>query len=191
MMLLLTLRGTPILYYGDELGMENASIPPEKAQDPFGRHDPSLGRDPQRTPMRWDSSPNAGFCPEGTEPWLPLGDDSGKGNVALQRESPRSMLGLTRQLLALRRDSPALRSGSYETIEDAPEGCFAYLRRCGTESALVALNFGARELSLRLPGKARARVLVCTHPDGSDQTEVEHLRLRGYEGSVVGLSGTW
>jgi len=190
MMLLLTLRGTPILYYGDELGMENASIPPEKAQDPFGRHDPSLGRDPQRTPMRWDSSPNAGFCPEGTEPWLPLGDDSGKVNVALQREDPRSMLGLTWQLLALRRDSPALRSGSYETIEDAPEGCLAYLRRRGSESALVALNFGAAELSLRLPGKARGRVLVCTHPDRSDQTEGGYLRLRGYEGCVVGLSGT-
>ncbi|MCA1688634.1 MAG: alpha-amylase, partial [Actinobacteria bacterium] len=60
-----------------------------------------------RTPMRWDSSPNAGFCPEGVEPWLPLGGDSGKVNVALQSEDPRSMLGLTGQLLALRRNSPA------------------------------------------------------------------------------------
>ena len=74
-MLLLTLRGTPTLYYGDELGMQNVPIPPEKERDPFGKNMPGTGqgRDPERTPMRWDTSRNAGFTIG--EPWLPLGDD--------------------------------------------------------------------------------------------------------------------
>src|SRR5205823_10111288 len=87
-MLLLTLRGTPTLYYGDELGMENVPVPPEKEQDPFGKNMPSVGqgRDPERTPMRWDTSENAGFST--AEPWLPLGDDWQVANVAVERQDP-------------------------------------------------------------------------------------------------------
>src|SRR5436190_774968 len=70
MLLLLTLRGTPTLYYGDELGMQDVPIPPERVQDPWGRRMPELGRDPQRAPLPWDGGPNAGFCPPGVEPWL-------------------------------------------------------------------------------------------------------------------------
>jgi alpha-glucosidase len=94
-MLLLTLRGTPTLYYGDELGMPDVAIPPERAQDPWAE----AGRDPERTPMQWSDGPGAGFT-DG-EPWLPFGDPS--INVAAQREDPRSMLHLHRELIALRR----------------------------------------------------------------------------------------
>ena len=126
--LLLTLRGTPTLYYGDEIGMEDVPVPPEKARDPQGKLFPGYGRDPARTPMRWDASPNAGFCSEGVEPWLPIGGDLERVNVVAQRRDSGSMLNLTRRLLAIRRAKPALARGSYETAE-APEGCFAYLRK--------------------------------------------------------------
>src|SRR5690606_1763307 len=77
MMLLLTLRGTPTLYYGDEIGMEDVEIPPDQIQDPAELNAPGLGlgRDPERTPMQWDDSPNAGFCPPDVQPWLPVAPD--------------------------------------------------------------------------------------------------------------------
>ncbi len=75
-MLLLTLRGTPTLYYGDEIGMPEASIPPEQQQDPWGIRVPGLGRDGCRTPMQWDDQPQAGFSPVETSlPWLPINDN--------------------------------------------------------------------------------------------------------------------
>lgn len=89
-----------------------------------------MGRDPARTPMPWDRTPNAGFCPPDVVPWLPLGNDVGEVNVASQLADPRSMVSLTRRLLALRRASPALSVGRYRPLDgvDVPEGCFVYLR---------------------------------------------------------------
>src|SRR5919198_758685 len=111
-MLLLTLRGTPTLYYGDEIGMPDAVIPPRLVQDPWEKNVPGLGlgRDPERTPMQWDSSPNAGFT-TGT-PWLPIAADYQTVNVAVERDDPASMLTLYRRLIALRRATPALAVGS-------------------------------------------------------------------------------
>src|SRR3984893_8653278 len=105
MLLLLTLRGTPTLYYGDEIGMHNGEIPPEHVHDPMEKNKPGLGlgRDPERTPMQWDSSPNAGFCSPGVEPWLPLPADYRQINVAVERDDPHSLLTLTCRLIELRR----------------------------------------------------------------------------------------
>ncbi len=93
-MLLLTLRGTPTLYQGDEPGMRDVAIPPPLMQDPWEKNLPgrSLGRDPERTPMQWDATPNAGFTTGG--PWLPVAEDYATVNVATQRDDPRSMLSL-------------------------------------------------------------------------------------------------
>ena len=98
-MLLLTLRGTPTLYYGDELGMHDVVIPPELVQDPWEKNVPGLGlgRDPERTPMLWDSSLNAGFS-AGT-PWLPVAPDYQTANVQAQRDDPASMLTLYHRLM--------------------------------------------------------------------------------------------
>ncbi|RMF04801.1 MAG: alpha-amylase, partial [Chloroflexi bacterium] len=99
-MLLLTLRGTPTCYYGDELGMENVKIPPEFVQDPPAVNQPEIadlvGRDPVRTPMQWDDGPNAGFTAAGVQPWLPLAPDARTRNVAVQSAQPDSMLNLFR-----------------------------------------------------------------------------------------------
>ncbi len=137
MLLLLTLRGTPTLYYGDEIGMHNGDIPPERVNDPLEKNRPGLGlgRDPARTPMQWDSSPNAGFCPPGTEPWLPIPADYQQINVAVEREDPHSLLTLTRRLIELRRSTPALTTGSYRPIEAVPDG--TELFRPGTDLEVV------------------------------------------------------
>jgi glycosidase len=149
-LLLLTLRGTPTLYYGDELGMEDVPIPPEKARDPHGLGVPNmnLGRDPQRTPMPWDASPNAGFSPAGVETWLPLSADYQKLNVAAQNNDPASTLAYYRGLLALRRAIPALHAGALTLLESPASDALAYLRTSEGECLLIVLNF--RDKSLRL-----------------------------------------
>jgi alpha-glucosidase len=119
-MLLLTLRGTPTLYYGDEIGLENGMIPPDRMQDPQGlRFGAERSRDVARTPMQWDGSPNAGFSR--VEPWLPISADFQVRNVSNQSEDPGSILNLYRQLLRLRRLIPALHAGVYHPVEAGGE----------------------------------------------------------------------
>jgi alpha-glucosidase len=187
--MLLTLRGTPTIYYGEELGMENGAIPPEKVQDPQGIN---LGvertRDVCRTPMQWDGSPNAGFCPAGVEPWLPVSADYETCNVAAQSTDLASMLTLYRRLLALRRASPALYGGSYRPLDGVPDDCFVYLREGGGERKLVALNFAGEERVVPLPALASsAEVLLSTHLDREGPVGLSKLKLRAHEGCVVAL----
>lgn len=130
-MLLLTLRGTPFLYYGEELGMKEVKLAKEELRDPFGiRWYPLYpGRDGCRTPMQWDgNSPNAGFSD--AEPWLPIGPDYEIINVTTAQNDPLSHLNLVRKLIRLRRQSPALLDGSYQAITAGiPGACFVYSRK--------------------------------------------------------------
>jgi alpha-glucosidase len=189
MMMLLTVRGTPTMYYGDEIGMTDVSIPPERAQDPWGKLVPGLdlGRDPQRTPMQWAALPNAGFCAAGVEPWLPVADDHGKINVAAESDDPRSILALTRALLALRRATPALHAGSHESIPGVPDDCLVYVRESGGQRTLVALNFGAGERVLSLAGMGTARLVLSTGRDRQGPVDLRSFQLRGNEGCVIAL----
>jgi alpha-glucosidase len=185
-MLLLTLRGTPTLYYGDEIGLEQADIPPEAQQDPWGRNVPGMGRDGCRTPMQWSSGAGAGFTPPAQDPWLPLSADSGTRNVEVQQADPDSLLSLYRHLLAIRRSEPALQVGDYRSL-DADPGVLAYLRSDGASRFLVALNFSAVPAGgIDLPD--RGRVAVSTELDRDEPVLVSELRLRPYEGVMVGLS---
>lgn len=186
-MLLLTLRGTPTLYYSDEIGMCDVAIPPEMVRDPWEKNEPGMGfgRDPQRTPMQWDASAGAGFT-TGT-PWLPLADDIAACNVEALADDPTSILELYRQLIALRRGSPALSLGSYRTV--AVQGdVFAYERQFGGESVLIALNLGhGTGHRLDLPGRGPGRVLLSTHPGRQGETVAGAITLRPDEGMVVSL----
>ena len=155
-LMLLTLRGTPTLYYGDELGMVQADIPPEEQQDPWGRRQPGLGRDGCRTPMQWNAQASAGFTTG--QPWLATVDPDGATNVEAQLDDPDSMINFTRRLLAVRKGSPALRVGSYEAIEGPPETIFAYRRLTDGETVCVYLNFGDEPV----PVPAEGEVLVAT-----------------------------
>jgi alpha-glucosidase len=148
--MLLTLRGTPFLYYGEEIGMRNAEIPEERMQDPLAwTIHPKLSRDPERTPMQWDASPGAGFTRG--EPWLPIHPDSATRNVEAQRWDSASLLHLYRDLIALRRATPALERGSL-VMRDAPEGVLAWDRHEGPSHAVVALNLGDAPARVELGG---------------------------------------
>ena len=186
-MLLLTLRGTPTLYYGDEIGMEDVPIPPHLVQDPWERNVPGLGlgRDPERTPMQWDASATAGFT-TGT-PWLPVGASVREVNVAAQRDDPRSTLTLHRRLIALRRAEPALAVGGYAPLR-AEGDLIAYVRKGGGRSLLVVLNLGSRAAALEVPAPAlRGRLRLSTHLDRDGERVEGAVPLRGDEGVVVDL----
>jgi alpha-glucosidase len=187
MLLLLTLRGTPTLYYGDEIGMHDGDIPPDRVSDPMEKNKPGLGlgRDPERTPMQWDGSPNAGFCSPGTEPWLPLAADYQQINVAVEREDPLSMLRLTRRLIELRRSRPALSIGSYHAIDGVPDGCFVYQRQSDDQHYLIALNFSGQEQVVKLPEMGNGRILLSTYLDREEQVDLAFIRLRGEEGYIL------
>ena len=183
-MLLLTLRGTPTIYYGDEIGMHNVDIPPEQFQDPQGKNI-GISRDPARTPMQWDASPNAGFST--AAPWLPLADDYQQVNVAAQRDDPRSTLTLYRRLLALRRAEPALSVGAYVPVPSAGD-VFCYVREGGGRRFLVALNFGGEPQRVVWDGARGGTVVLSTRLDREGETVGEALELRPDEGVLIQLA---
>ena len=193
-MMLLTLRGTPTCYYGDELGMENVPIPLEKVQDPPAVNQPEIahivGRDPERTPMQWDASPNAGFsAPDVEELWLPLALDYQEVNVADQLSDPYSMLNFYRKLLAYRKASPALQWGSYRSLDAASpetqENCFVFERQAGDQRLVVALNFSAREQTLSLPELGTGNIVLSTDLDREGEVNLADFNLRANEGCII------
>jgi len=187
--LLLTLRGTPTMYYGDELGMEDVPIPPEMVQDPLEKNVPGLGlgRDPERTPMQWDTSANAGFT-TGT-PWLPLSADWPTRNVAVQRADPRSLLRLYKRLIELRQSEPALMVGSYQAVP-ADGNILSYLRQHDRRRFLVVLNLGAEPAEFRIPeGLSPGRIEICTAIEREGEDVSGPLEVRGNEGMVVRVDG--
>jgi alpha-glucosidase len=182
-MMLLTLRGTPTLYYGDEIGMLDSIIPPDRVQDPYEKNQPGLGlgRDPQRTPMQWDGSLHAGFSR--TEPWLPIPPDFHRRNVKVLSEDPRSMLSLYKRLIELRRAHRALAVGQYAQI--TCEGNVMVFERCdGAERMLVALNFGHDTEAVVL-GQRSGRVLLSTHLDRVGESLTQRCELRPDEGLIA------
>jgi len=184
-MMLLTLRGTPTFYNGDEIGLENGVIPPEKIQDPQGKN---LGaertRDICRTPMQWDASPHAGFST--VEPWLPVSADYATRNVTVQSGDPKSVLRFYRKLFWLRRSSPALYGGSYRPL-DVEGDCYVYLREHGSERKLGVLNFAAESAVVHLPLQGEGQVLLSTHMDRAGKQPVAEISLRPHEGLIIDL----
>ncbi|MFZ2491969.1 MAG: alpha-amylase family glycosyl hydrolase [Thermoanaerobaculia bacterium] len=186
-MLLLTLRGTPTIYYGDELGMRDVPIPPELEQDPYGKNIPGrgLGRDPVRTPMQWNAEDHAGFT-RGT-PWLPVATDFRTMNVAVETEDPRSMLTLHRRLLALRRAETALHRGTYAPLA-VQDDVIAYTRKDGGALFVIVLNFSRGEVSYALPSyEMRGTIVLSTHLDREGEAVARSIALRGDEGVIVRL----
>ena len=180
-MLLLTLRGTPTIYQGEELGMENVPIPPDRVQDPWERNVPGFGRDPVRTPMPWTAEPGGGFT--SGHPWLPLGADLATANAAAQEVDPRSMLALYRALLRLRRAEPALAIGEFVPVA-ATEEVFAYERRHDERRLLVVLNMSGERSEICMD---EAVILFSTHLDREEEAVSGRLFLRPNEGCVAQL----
>ena len=184
-MLLLTLRGTPTLYYGDEIGMTDAEIPAKLQQDPARFAGADGGRDPQRTPMRWDATARAGFT-DGT-PWLPVGPDVAGASVASQRDDPESMLSLYRSLIDLRRSDEALSIGTWSPIV-ARGDLLAYERSTAGRRLVVVLNFGPAGASFQSPTIGRGKILVSTRMDRAGEAVLGTLRIRGDEGVLIDAS---
>jgi alpha-glucosidase len=186
-MLLMTLRGTPTMYYGDEIGMHDVAIPSESVRDPWEINVPGfgVGRDPERTPMQWDDSPHAGFTTG--DPWLPVSSDYPDINVRGERNDPASMLTLYRRLIALRKAEPALTLGAYRRISTGGD-TMLYMREDQERRLLIALNFSsdARQLSLA-PAPNQSRILLSTHLDRQDESFDNHIDLRADEGIVAEL----
>jgi alpha-glucosidase len=184
-MLLLTLPGTPVLYAGDEIGMQNGTIPCERAKDPFARRVPGYGlsRDPYRVPMRWEAGRAAGFT--SGEPWLPIdGDDIERCNVAVQRQEERSLLALYRRLIAFRRSEPALLAGRYEALSSYGD-VLAYWRHLNGRNLLVALNVGEAAHDVVWASGREGRIRLSTHLDRVDEPVKRAVRLRLHEGIIV------
>jgi alpha-glucosidase len=186
--LLLTTRATPFLYYGEELGMQNTPIPRAEIQDPPGkRYWPFYsGRDPERTPMPWSAEVHAGFTT--SQPWLRLNADYLKRNVAAQSAAPNSVLNFYTQLLQLRRESLALRRGSYRALIQRPITALAYLRRVPEQALLIALNFFAWETKVTLAEplpSARWKLRLTTAPGERRRLEDQQLTLAPFEACIL------
>jgi alpha-glucosidase len=184
-MLLLTLRGTPTLYYGDEIGMHQVAITPDQARDPFEKNVPGIGvgRDGCRTPMQWDATRHAGFS--SVSPWLPLADDFAHENVVNLDADTKSILHLYKALIALRSRLPQLVTGAYEPV--AAQGDILLFRRTGGGSAVtVALNLGAEPVALTSSSVGFGHeIALSTFLDRNGESVQGTLDLRGNEGVII------
>jgi alpha-glucosidase len=187
-MLLLTLRGTPTLYYGDEIGMHQVAIAPDRVCDPFERNVPGLGvgRDGCRTPMQWDASANAGFS--NVAPWLPLADDCVHENVRNLVSDPASILSLYKALIRLRKHYPALVAGSYEQLA-AKDDLLIYRRQNEGRSVIIVLNLGSEPASIVSEAIwLEGEILLSTFMDRRGEKICGSLDLRGNEGVITSSS---
>jgi alpha-glucosidase len=184
--LLLTLRGTPTLYYGDELGMPDARIAPEQVVDPAEKNQPGIGqgRDPERSPMLWENRENAGFTSPGAATWLPLVWDWPGFTVETEEADAGTMLKLYRRLLELRRARPELHGGAISEVI-AADGVLSYLRSSGAGRIQVFLNMSGQERWMECgPG----RLLLSSFLDREHPVVGGTIHLRRDEAVVI-LSG--
>ena len=186
-MMLLTLRGTPFIYYGEEIGMKEANLKRSDIKDPVGLkwYPFYQGRDGCRTPMQWTAGLNAGFTD--TKPWLPIGPEVEKRNVATQDRDPASLLNFYRKMINFRRSTPALQQGSYASFsEGVPSDCYFFRRELDGKRFLIALNFSGekRQSNLtRLAGKPQ--LLLSTIVERQAGVVNEELVLNPLEGAVL------
>lgn len=187
-MLLLTLRGTPTIYYGDEIGMTDVPIPQTEVKDPQGLNMPgkNLSRDPERTPMQWNNSENAGFTK--AKPWLRLSATYKRKNVELQKEDPYSMLSFYKQLIELRQREPSFTVGDFKPAHSDKQS-LAYIRQATNQKAfLVVLNLSHRPCYLNIEHTSiNGKVVLATSPELHGSMITEKMQLSGDEGMIVEL----
>jgi alpha-glucosidase len=200
--LVLTLRGTPFLYNGEEIGMtdlmltdlaqlrdnstlnayrmmvELADVPPEQALQQAAE----FGRDKARTPMQWANEPNGGFSPADVETWLPVNPNYADGvNVAEQERDPRSMLNFYRRLLRVRRQTPALRTGDYQPLHEDIEDYLAFLRTTDQQSCLVVLNYSDKAHTLVFDKQLVCERVVFSNEQRGETADLQHFVLAPFE----------
>jgi alpha-glucosidase len=185
---LLTLRGTPFLYYGEEIGMRDIHLDRSMIKDPVGRQYWPFhkGRDGCRAPMQWDASDHSGFS--SARPWLPLNPDFQKRNVEAQKNDSNSLLNFYRQLIAIRRTYPALQQGTFLPLTYEPHIILGYLRQTSTQTLLVALNFSRTSSHLVLGGQLASchwQLLLSNKKAALAPIRSGLLPLEGEEASIL------
>ncbi len=182
--LLLTLKGTPFIYYGEEIGMRNTKIKRSDIQDPFGkRFWPFFtGRDKARTPMQWNPEENGGFS--SGKPWLPLNNDAAYRNVEIQEKDPKSLYIFYRSLIKIRKEIPALQYGRWVPLITGQHGIMAYARIHEGERIVIVLNFTNRKKRLPLPEHSHGYVLLSTHRATDDLYYYQELGIFPFEATV-------
>ena len=199
---MLTLRGTPFLYNGEEIGMTNLLLTDiDQFRDNVGvfvyRTVRELGmstaealataaqmsRDQCRTPMQWANAPNAGFSPAGVAPWLPVNPDYAQGvNVADQLDQPDSLLNFYKTMLRLRKETPALIAGDYTPLHEEATAYFAFLRQSDEQTCLVILNWSAHPRRLAFDLKAKtARLLFSSQAQREVSSDLSQLEVTPFE----------
>lgn len=185
--MLLTLRGTPFLYYGEEIGMRDISLKRSEIQDPPGKYYWPFykGRDGCRSPMQWDASTYAGFS--AVRPWLPVHPNHATRNVAAQQKDPQSLLHFVKKLLALRKQYPALQRGEFRLLGPANSGVLAYERVLGSQRLLVYNNFTSKDKAAPLPRQTEPQniqILLSTHRKEWSR-ETQQPSLNPYEMTIL------
>ena len=182
----LTLRGTPFLYYGEEIGAIDITVPRSQARDRAAVRMPDWwNRDGCRAPMAWTGAPNAGFTKG--RPWLPVPSDAASRNVKEQQASASSVLAHYRRLLALRRASAPLRTGDLTPVDAGDPDVLAYLRRTGDEVALVVVRFGLGSGEIELPQAAGPWRVVLSSIEPVTRPAGSRLVVRPLEAIVLEL----
>jgi glycosidase len=191
-----TVRGVPVVYYGEEIGMEENRLPAKTALDPLGERyawvpklllalvDFSTNRDGCRTPMQWDGGDNAGFCDGRADPWLPVHENYRAVNVQTEMADDESILHIYRKMLHIRKGSVALQEGTLEVIEgpDVAKDLLAYRRESGEETVLVLINFGKKPVAFH-NRSACINVLLTVGMDRP--SDLEHIILPPYSGVIL------
>lgn len=185
-MLLFTLRGTPYVYYGEEIGMQDGAIPEGRVADPWEKHTPgfNMGRDPARTPMQWTGGTQAGFAGAHTEPWLPVAAHHDIYNVHEENSDPHSMLNLYRDLIRIRKQSRALVGGAYRSIDVGEVDVFCFVRELADEVVYIAINFSDAAKEIRL-GDGTGTLLATQHGAGSAVIDCARVTLPSCGGIIV------
>ena len=190
-MLLLTLRGTPFLYYGDEIGLGDIHVPRREIVDPPARRYWPLplwwNRDQCRAPMPWSAAPNGGFTTG--RPWLRMAPDAPTRNVAAQAADPDSVLSFHRRLLWLRGASAALQTGTFRWLVAGERGVLAYFREAPEERVLMALTTEDRAATVDLGGvQGRPRLLLSSAGSSEERVIAEgRVNLRAREAVLLRL----
>eukprot|EP01114_Cavostelium_apophysatum_P004289 TRINITY_DN14487_c0_g1_i1.p1 TRINITY_DN14487_c0_g1~~TRINITY_DN14487_c0_g1_i1.p1 ORF type:complete len:557 (+),score=143.00 TRINITY_DN14487_c0_g1_i1:192-1673(+) len=198
-LLLLTLRGAPYIYYGDELGMSNGVITNNQIVDPWAirTNNPQISRDPGRTPMQWNADPKTsfGFTGGDVKPWLPVHDNGVVVNVETELKDPNSLLNLYKRIITYRKQSTALKYGTYRSLatekNSVPEDVYAYVREHDQSRCLVVVNFAAKEQQVVLGDFAttKNKVAISTLVEGTGgSVSLASFNLKPHEGLLLELN---
>lgn len=186
--MLMTLGGTPFIYYGDEIGMRDIHITRSQIKDPVGKKYWPIykGRDGCRAPMQWSDSPQSGFT-DGDHPWQPVHPDYLYRNVKRQEEDPNSLLNLYKKLIHLRKKHPCLVSGELTMLENMPDAILAYRKKLIGQVALIILNFTSKPTQFDIPQgeKHQWQILLSTQRPSENENIQNSMSVLPDEGIIL------